>query len=555
MQNKKINTNLPKIIITGASGFIGRNYVEAIVDKFVIFCIARRSQHEAGIKKHENIKWIQADIGDFANLEEVAQSIKKFGSIDFVIHLAGYYDFTMKNLPEYENTNIKGTENILKIAKLVEVKRFIFASSLAACKFTEQQQLITEQTPPDANFPYAKSKKAGEKLVKEYSKFFSCTIIRFAAVFSDWCEYPPLYIFLETWLSNKWNKNIIGGKGESSITYIHIHDLIKHLNKIIKLSDKLPQISTYIASQSGTISHNDLYKAATKYYYGKTSKSIKIPKFIAVPGIAIRFNICKLFGIQNFEQLWMVKYIDKKLRIDATYTNKTLLWNTTSRYDILRRLLFLVDKIKNNQIEWKLRNEAVLKRITQRHNIIVYNIFLENRETIVDAMIKYVMLPQNKDKFRSYQNLDNNILKCCTTLIYQLISTTIKTKDRLIMKNYLQFIIYRRFIEKFTIEEIVNFINSLVNIINKFLLSRPDIENFKEEVYDSITITMQLTIDEIEDYFEYLQTQAPESFPDLSELPLLSNCEDFRRVVRELENTSPEIHEFVSDIDLKMQND
>jgi hypothetical protein len=66
---------------------------------------------------------------------------------------------------------------------------------------------------------------------------------------------------------------------------------------------------------------------------------------------------------------------------------------------------------------------------------------------------------------------------------------------------------------------------------------------------------MQLTIDEIEDYFEFLQTQAPESFPDLSELPLLSNCEDFRRVVRELENTFPEIHEFVSDIDLKMQND
>ncbi|MFH0864906.1 MAG: NAD-dependent epimerase/dehydratase family protein, partial [Bacteroidota bacterium] len=53
---------LPTIILTGASGFIGRNFVEASVDKFRLICIARRSQQESGIPKHKNIFWIQADI-------------------------------------------------------------------------------------------------------------------------------------------------------------------------------------------------------------------------------------------------------------------------------------------------------------------------------------------------------------------------------------------------------------------------------------------------------------------------------------------------------------
>ena len=38
-------------------------------------------------------------------------------------------------------------------------------------------------------------------MLAEYAREFPATIVRFAALFSDWCEYPPLFMFLETWLS------------------------------------------------------------------------------------------------------------------------------------------------------------------------------------------------------------------------------------------------------------------------------------------------------------------------------------------------------------------
>ena len=77
-------------------------------------------------------------------------------------------------------------------------------------------------------------KKLGEEFTKEYSRFFNCSVVRFAAVYSDWCEYAPLYKFLETWLEKTINSKILGGKGESAITYIHIFDLPKLLCKIIR---------------------------------------------------------------------------------------------------------------------------------------------------------------------------------------------------------------------------------------------------------------------------------------------------------------------------------
>ena len=124
------------------------------------------------------------------------------------------------------------------------------------------------------------------------------------------------------------------------------------------------------------------------------------------------------------------------------------------------------------------------------------------------------------------------------------IATTIKSKDRQLMQNYLQIITYRRFLEGFNVEEIITFLQTLVNIINSSLLSRAELKDMKQEIYDFITISMQLTIDEIEDYFEFLETQSPESLPDLKELPSLANDEDIKRILRQLEDTFSDAQEF-----------
>ena len=149
----------------------------------------------------------------------------KRGGVDYAIHLAAFYDFSYENNHEYLRTNVGSTENILKLSQQLNVKRFIFASSLAACKFSKNSRNINELSPLDSDYEYAWSKKKGEELVKSYSQYYPCSVIRLAAVFSDWCEYGVLYKFLQSWLSHKYYSRIIGGKGKSAVPYIHVHDL------------------------------------------------------------------------------------------------------------------------------------------------------------------------------------------------------------------------------------------------------------------------------------------------------------------------------------------
>ena len=266
------------IIITGASGFIGRYFLDNLKEEFQIYAIARRTRMEANVPYHHNIKWIQGDISNKISMKEIGDYIYKNGGADYILHLAAFYDYSYTENPEYHRSNIIGTENVLELGKQTEIKCFMFSSSIAGCKFTAQPRVVDETSPLDADFAYARSKKEGEKLLEKYSCFYKCCSIRCAAVFSDWCEYAPLYKFLETWLSNTLDSKIVAGRGKSAVAYIHINDLLAIVQKIIYKYKFLPDFNIFIASPNGSTSHLDLFEISTQYYFGKKIQPFFYPK-------------------------------------------------------------------------------------------------------------------------------------------------------------------------------------------------------------------------------------------------------------------------------------
>ena len=73
------NQNLTKIIVTGASGLIGRNIIEYLCEDNYIFALARRTQQEVGAVAHENVEWILIDIAHESSLTTTFQNIKQKG--------------------------------------------------------------------------------------------------------------------------------------------------------------------------------------------------------------------------------------------------------------------------------------------------------------------------------------------------------------------------------------------------------------------------------------------------------------------------------------------
>ena len=536
-----INKKLPGILVTGASGFIGRHFVIAVSEKFRLFCIARRSQKEVGIPFKDTIHWLQADITKWKDLLNVFDYIKNHGGADHVLHLAGYYDFTQKKNPAYEQVNVIGTRHLLELSKMLKVKRFIFSSSVAACKFPPHGKALTEENPADEDFPYACSKRRGEFLIKEYSESFPCSIVRLAAVYSDWCEYPMLYMLLKHWLSaNKLTSRILSGSGESAVPYIHIRNLIKLFLRIIEISDTLPQFATYIASPQGSVSHNELFKAVTRYYYGYDVKPFKMPKFFVRLGLIVLSFLGWLTGKETLEKPWMAEYIDKKLTVDASVTYTALGWTPSPRYHILRRLLFLTEKMTTHPYDWNFRNEILIHKVAYRKSTIIYDILIQHRDLLIETIIKGVILPENKIRFPNYSKMDREMLKWYITLNYQLIATTVRDRDRLIISNFVQQVAHRRYIEGFNVKEVKDLMLFTGKTMEAFLLKRPELKGFKQRVEDYIVLTVQYAADELEDTYDVLKgilgTPPPREVASIKENEKVTNSENIQLIVEQLED-------------------
>ena len=344
------------MIITGATGFLGGQLVRQLRKEYRIIALGRRDPVEAGAPVGPGIEWFRVDIADFERLRQVFEQIRDLGGARLLLHMAAYYDFTGDDNPEYHRTNVLGTENLIKLSAPLKLRRFIFASSAAACPFPETGGLVTEGTPPTARIPYARSKQAGEGLMVRYRDSVPSCIVRSAAVFSEWCEYEPLNAFLRAWCSRRWNARVLGGKGVSAIPYLHVKDLLSFFLRVVESCDELEPAEVLLASPDGATTHIDLFNAATRCWFGAARKPLHVEPRLATVGIRLRELLGRLTGMMPFERSWMVEYIDRQLNIDAARTRRRIDWAPNPDLDVLASLDDMVRNLRADGREWRRRN-------------------------------------------------------------------------------------------------------------------------------------------------------------------------------------------------------
>jgi len=498
-------STLPILIITGASGFIGRNLLQKFKSSFYIYALARRSAITSGVELNNNINWIRVDISDNNKIHEVFKTIAVNGGADYIFHLAGFFNFDNKNDPEYERTNVIGTKNILEGARKLYLKRFVFASSITVTSFENSTQTIDENSPTNAKFPYAISKAKAEALVSESSSYFPCTTIRLAAIFSDWCEYKPLYCFLNTWLSKKWHHKMLAGKGEAAVPYLHIRDLSNFFMAVIKNTGHLDQYNILIASPDSATSHKELYKVACGFSYFHSIKPILIPKAVVSIGIVLRMLWGKITRHLPFERLWMMKYIDKKLIVDSSETQKMLSWEPIRRYSINHRLLFIIANMKRNPYEWQYKNEIILDQaITQRKYLDIYEGMTELKDEIINKTFVQFIAVENSKKFPTYQHLECEQLLNRIENIFNMLEFDVCTGNRGNILEYGRSIAEARFAEGFTSNEVINAVQLTADVIVTQLLQQDGLKEMEQLIHDEVTMTLQMVIERIEDTYEQL---------------------------------------------------
>lgn len=156
------------IFLTGATGFVGRNFLHWLLKnepETRICCLVRdREKAESqwgGTPK--NVHWVVGDLLEASTYQKALQEAER------VVHAAALV--SLKNGPEFYRMNTDTTRILLSVLKnSVRLQRLVFVSSISAVDRPMTQTAIgplDEETPPQPNTDYGKSKRLAEECVVE----------------------------------------------------------------------------------------------------------------------------------------------------------------------------------------------------------------------------------------------------------------------------------------------------------------------------------------------------------------------------------------------------
>jgi len=321
---------MSKILITGATGFIGSTLSELLVSKgynvkaFDRYNINNHWGFLENSKYKNNIEVILGDIRDYDSVSNVMKGC------ECVIHLAALISIPYSYISPlaYIRTNIEGTYNVLEAAKNNNIKQIIITST-SEVYGKSQYTPMNENHPMIAQSPYASSKIAADQLSLSYFSSFKLPI----KIVRPFNTYGPrqssraiIPTIINQCLSN--NKKIKIGNIKPTRDFTYVDDTCNAFLEILKNESFFGEIVN-------VGSNNEI---SVKEILNKILKILKVNKQIIIESNRKRPKTSEVYQLvcDNNKLLSTTKW-RPKIKIEQGLT-KTIKWfkkiNDTSKSNI-----------------------------------------------------------------------------------------------------------------------------------------------------------------------------------------------------------------------------
>ncbi|MGQ9616929.1 MAG: NAD-dependent epimerase/dehydratase family protein, partial [Spirochaetota bacterium] len=301
-------------LVTGAAGFIGSHVVDLLLEEgHKVVCF---------VMDGENLRWLEGkDViivrGDCTDKVSIYSALD--GNIDYIFHLAAV--MRAKEPHTYFDVNYGGTKNLVEscIEKKLNLKRFVYTSSVAAAGPSGTSGRLRESDPCRPVNDYGRSKVSTENLLKEHGSIIPFTILRPSLVYGPRNRKTNFSYFQLV----SWGVKPLIGEGFTNVIYVK--DLARYLVLAAKSDRAAGQ--TYFVGEEKIYSYRELADTIASIM-GKRTITLRVPMFAlffagAVLGFLGRVTrTSPLFDLRRYSDIkyryWM--YDTSKIVKDLGYS-------------------------------------------------------------------------------------------------------------------------------------------------------------------------------------------------------------------------------------------
>ena len=210
-----------KLLITGASGFIGSFIVEEALKRgFETWAAVRKSSSREYLQD-ERIKFIELNL---SSKEQLVEQLRNH-QFDYVVHAAGVTKCL--NKADFRRINTEGTKNLVDalIALQMPLKRFVYLSSLSVFGAIKEQlpyDEIRETDTPQPNTAYGRSKLEAEQYLDTLGSRIPYIILRPTGVYGP--REKDYFVMAK---SIQQHTDFAVGYQRQDITFVYVDDVVQ----------------------------------------------------------------------------------------------------------------------------------------------------------------------------------------------------------------------------------------------------------------------------------------------------------------------------------------
>lgn len=229
------------ILVTGATGHIGRPLVEALLKQ-------NEKVRILAIEDKVDLPGVEVVHGDVLHPDAVKKALE---GVDVVYHLAAIVDYAPAPNKLVYDVNVKGTGEMLEHSR---AKKFIYLSTTSVYGKHMKENPANERTPYNPYSYYGKTKMMAEELVREKHGI----ILRAPVIYGP--GFNNGFGFVVSQIAK--GKMRIVGRGDNMIQWIHISDLIRAL---LLAKDKGKPGETYLVAGGEAKTQVELFALLAKH--------------------------------------------------------------------------------------------------------------------------------------------------------------------------------------------------------------------------------------------------------------------------------------------------